>query len=52
MKITASGPMTSNRKRCQGSSWTVVPAEEEERKKERKKEDIMWTFVLLRVTTS
>jgi hypothetical protein len=30
MKVTGSGPMVNNRKSGQGSSWTVVPAEEGE----------------------
>jgi hypothetical protein len=34
MKITGSGPMAGNRKRCQGSPWTVAPAEEERKKEE------------------
>jgi hypothetical protein len=29
MKDTRSGPMESNRKRSQGSSWSVAPVEEE-----------------------
>jgi hypothetical protein len=33
-KVTGSGPVASNRKRGQGSSWTVDPAEEEEEEEE------------------
>jgi hypothetical protein len=33
-KVTGSGPMARNRKRCQGSSWTVATAKEEEEKEE------------------
>jgi hypothetical protein len=30
MKVTGSGPMASNHKRDQGSSWTVALTEEKE----------------------
>jgi hypothetical protein len=29
-KVTGSGPVASNYKRDEGSSWTVAPAEEKE----------------------
>jgi hypothetical protein len=32
MAVTGSGPMGSNCKRGQGSSWTVVPAEKKRKK--------------------
>jgi hypothetical protein len=32
-KVTGSEPVASNRKRGQGSSWTVAPAETEEENK-------------------
>jgi hypothetical protein len=38
MKVTGSGPMESSRKRNQGSSWAVAPAEEEEEEEEDKRE--------------
>jgi hypothetical protein len=37
MTVTGSGPMESNSKRGQGSSWTAAPAEEEEEEEEEKK---------------
>jgi hypothetical protein len=34
MKVTGTGPMMSNHKRGQGSSWTVLPEEEEKEEEE------------------
>jgi hypothetical protein len=41
MKVTGSGPMASNSKRGQGSSWTVAATEEEE---EEEEEEVTWAL--------